>query len=202
VRSTPFGWHEDSPTQGFWDVTYPGVLNNCESCHVAGSYDFSSAATIAALPNMLSSTVGTGIYPGPDTTSTAKTSGFLGSVACTTQFPCDCTLGTACLTPHSPFVTEGTDYSTLYATSGTVGTVPCTLANPCEASPNTLVVTPITAACAACHDKPVAIDHMQANGGHFYEKRSASIGAGLPVEQCMLCHGPNTIASIADMHTK
>ena len=207
VRNTPFGWHEDSPTQGFWQVTYPGLLNNCESCHTPGSYDFSAAASAAAVPNMLASTVGTGKYPGPDTTSTAKTSGFLGSVACTTQFPCNCTQGTACITPHSPFVAEDSlaapnDYSNLYATSGTVNSVACTLANPCEASPNTLVVTPITAACAACHDKPVDIDHMQANGGHFYEKRSASVGAGLPLEQCMLCHGPNAIAAIADMHTK
>jgi OmcA/MtrC family decaheme c-type cytochrome len=201
-RATPFGWHEASPTEGYWQVTYPGKLNNCESCHVAGSYDFTNAASLAAVPNMLPSTVGTGIYPAPDTTSTAKTSGFLGSVACTTMFPCDCTQGTACVTPHSPYVAEGTDYKNLYATSGTVNGVACTLANPCEASPETLVISPITAACAACHDKPVAIDHMQANGGRFYEKRSLVTGPGAPLEQCMLCHGPNTVAAIADMHSK
>jgi len=41
-----------NPT-GFQDVTYPGVLKNCEQCHVAGSYDFSGAANAAALPNLL-----------------------------------------------------------------------------------------------------------------------------------------------------
>ena len=38
---------------GFKEVTYPGVLSNCEQCHVAGSYDFSAAANAAALPNLL-----------------------------------------------------------------------------------------------------------------------------------------------------
>ena len=38
---------------GFQEVTYPGVLNKCEQCHVAGSYDFSAAANAAALPNLL-----------------------------------------------------------------------------------------------------------------------------------------------------
>ena len=41
-----------NPT-GFQKVTYPGVLKNCEQCHVAGSYDFSGAANKAALPNLL-----------------------------------------------------------------------------------------------------------------------------------------------------
>ena len=38
---------------GFKEVTYPGVLKNCEQCHVAGSYDFSAAANAAAVPNLL-----------------------------------------------------------------------------------------------------------------------------------------------------
>jgi OmcA/MtrC family decaheme c-type cytochrome len=38
---------------GFQEVTYPGVLKNCETCHVAGSYDFSGARNSAALPNLL-----------------------------------------------------------------------------------------------------------------------------------------------------
>jgi OmcA/MtrC family decaheme c-type cytochrome len=38
---------------GFQKVTYPGLLNNCEQCHVPGSYDFSAAANTAAVPNLL-----------------------------------------------------------------------------------------------------------------------------------------------------
>jgi OmcA/MtrC family decaheme c-type cytochrome len=38
---------------GFQEVTYPGVLKDCQQCHVAGSYDFSASANAAALPNLL-----------------------------------------------------------------------------------------------------------------------------------------------------
>ncbi|MFA6310890.1 MAG: OmcA/MtrC family decaheme c-type cytochrome [Sterolibacterium sp.] len=38
---------------GFKEVTYPAILNNCEQCHVAGSYDFSAAANSAAVPGLL-----------------------------------------------------------------------------------------------------------------------------------------------------
>lgn len=38
---------------GFQDVTYPGVLKDCQQCHVAGSYDFSATANAAAAPNLL-----------------------------------------------------------------------------------------------------------------------------------------------------
>jgi OmcA/MtrC family decaheme c-type cytochrome len=39
---------------------YPGVLNNCEQCHLPGTYDFSSQSSQAALPNLIWSTVATG----------------------------------------------------------------------------------------------------------------------------------------------
>ncbi|OGA53144.1 MAG: hypothetical protein A3G24_08745, partial [Betaproteobacteria bacterium RIFCSPLOWO2_12_FULL_62_13] len=38
---------------GFGEVTYPGILKNCETCHVAGSYDFTAAANNAALPSLV-----------------------------------------------------------------------------------------------------------------------------------------------------
>ena len=38
---------------GLGEVKYPGVLNNCEQCHVPGSYDFSASANSAALPSLL-----------------------------------------------------------------------------------------------------------------------------------------------------
>ncbi|MDR1841356.1 MAG: OmcA/MtrC family decaheme c-type cytochrome [Holophagales bacterium] len=39
---------------------YPGVLNNCEQCHLPGTYDFSNAQSQAALPNLLWTTAATG----------------------------------------------------------------------------------------------------------------------------------------------
>jgi OmcA/MtrC family decaheme c-type cytochrome len=58
----PFNWHAPSATKGYYQVTFPAVLNRCEMCHLPGTYDFSKASTTAALPNMLYSTVGQGRY--------------------------------------------------------------------------------------------------------------------------------------------
>lgn len=65
-RAQPFTYEAtvDNPT-GFQGVTYPGVLNNCEQCHVAGSYDFSAAANAAALPNLLWTTDAKGDMSNP-----------------------------------------------------------------------------------------------------------------------------------------
>jgi OmcA/MtrC family decaheme c-type cytochrome len=42
-------------------VTYPGLIKNCEQCHVAGSYDFTATANAAAAAGkLLFNTVGTG----------------------------------------------------------------------------------------------------------------------------------------------
>lgn len=159
-RMTQFTWHEESPTEGFWKTTYPGVLNQCEMCHLPGTYDYSSAATTAAYPNMLMSTVGQGTYAA-------------GSV-------------------HSPYVTEATAYGVGFSYNVLTGAV-------VNADPTTLVVSPIVAACSACHDSPIAIDHMQTNGGSFYEPR-ATVFAKPQQEECLLCHGPGRLASIAERH--
>jgi OmcA/MtrC family decaheme c-type cytochrome len=159
-RQTPFTWHQLSPTEGFWETTYPGVLNKCEMCHLPGTYDFSASATQAAYPNMLASTVGQGTYAA-------------GSV-------------------HSPYVAEATNYGAGFSYNVLTGAT----VNP---DPTTLVVSPMVAACAACHDSPIAVDHMQVNGGSFYEARSVAFTKPQR-EQCLLCHGPGRVASIADRH--
>jgi hypothetical protein len=74
----------------------------------------------------------------------------------------------------------------------------CTAAAPCDAAPTTLVKSPVVAACSACHDSDMAIDHMRTNGGTFYEPRSVYKQRD---EECMVCHGPNRLAAIALVHT-
>ena len=68
-RTVPFTWHATSATDNFSSVTYPAILNNCEACHVPGSYDFSNSTNAAAIPNMLVSTVGQGKYDGASATA-------------------------------------------------------------------------------------------------------------------------------------
>jgi OmcA/MtrC family decaheme c-type cytochrome len=160
MRTVDFTWHEESPTEGFWNTTYPGVLNKCEMCHLPGTYDFSLASTTNAYPNMLASTVGQGTYAA-------------GSV-------------------HSPYVLEAQAYGAGFSFNALTGAT-------VTADPTTLVVSPIAAACSACHDSATAIDHMQTNGASFYEARSVAFSKPQQ-EECLLCHGPGRLASIADLH--
>jgi len=196
IRTVGFNWHAACPagtsiTDGsctasnadsFANITYPGILNNCQQCHLAGTYDFSATASAAALPNLLMSTVAAN--------------------------PSSTTLITADITT-APYVTPGTDYglgfTTGNITTGTQNGVACTtaapcvcsLTAPCQATSATLVKSPITAACSACHDSPTDLTHMQQMGGSFYQKRSLAM---VQTEQCMLCHGPGRVAAIADVH--
>ena len=68
-RTVPFTWHATTATDTFANVTYPGILNNCEACHVPGSYDFSNSINANAIPNMLLTTVAKGKYDGASPTA-------------------------------------------------------------------------------------------------------------------------------------
>ena len=93
---------------------------------------------------------------------------------------------------HSPYVAEGTAYGAGFTFNALTGAST-------EAASTTLIISPIVAACSACHDSPAAIDHMQTNGGSFWEPRSA-VSAKPQGEECLICHGPNRIAAISLVH--
>ena len=57
----PYNWHAVSSTEGFFNVTFPGILNDCQTCHLPGTFDF-SATPAQALSSRLLRTVGTGTY--------------------------------------------------------------------------------------------------------------------------------------------
>jgi OmcA/MtrC family decaheme c-type cytochrome len=198
IRGVGFNWHAGCPTGTtfaagtctkdnaapyYAKVTYPGTLNNCLQCHKPGTFDFSATASAAALPNLLMSTVGVGVYAADISTSPYVTVAPTGT----------------------PAVDYGTNFATGNLTSGTKDGVACTtaapcvcsLAAPCNASATTLVESPITAACASCHNAPVAINHMKQMGGTFYGPRANAV---TDAESCMMCHGPGTVAAIAAMH--
>jgi len=62
-RTVAYNWHAVSATENYGTtMTYPGVLNNCEQCHVPGSYDFSADGNAAAVKNLLWTTVATGKF--------------------------------------------------------------------------------------------------------------------------------------------
>jgi OmcA/MtrC family decaheme c-type cytochrome len=60
MRTVPYNWHATSATEGFYNVGYPGVLNQCETCHLAGTYDYSATASAAAADNRQYRTVANG----------------------------------------------------------------------------------------------------------------------------------------------
>ncbi len=71
-RNVKFTWDATSTTgdeldDGFFLVTYPGILNDCLQCHVPGGYDFSGSMYTAnggaqGVSNMLLSTTATGTF--------------------------------------------------------------------------------------------------------------------------------------------
>jgi OmcA/MtrC family decaheme c-type cytochrome len=181
IRTVPFTWHAVAPGEDFSGVSFPSALDTCQACHLAGTYDFSAAATRAALPNMLDSTVATGTY---DSNPIANPTGWfsISPYVAVTRY----------LDPANPDPATAvtTNYGANFSFNAGTGVTT-------QAADTNLVKSPIVSACSACHDDPVAIAHMELNGGSFYQTRAVADGS---TEACLICHGPGKIAAIAQMH--
>jgi OmcA/MtrC family decaheme c-type cytochrome len=176
-RTVPFTWHASSTTESFADIGYPGVLKDCETCHLPGTYDFSATASAAALPNRPYRTVGAGKYDRASSNAVANFS----------------------IAPYvvADNVTDyglGFSFNAGLATSGGVAAGATR-----EAAATTLVNSPITTTCVACHDSTLAVQHMTREGGSIYAPRGTALAT---YETCMLCHGTDRTADIKAMHAK
>jgi OmcA/MtrC family decaheme c-type cytochrome len=171
-RTVSYTWHATEAGPGYGEVEFPGTLNTCTSCHLPNTYDFTDAAALAAVGNMELTTVATGRY---DTNPLVNSTYFT----------------------VSPYVVADgiTDYGAGFAYNAATNVTT-------EAAGTTLVMSPVTAACAACHDSTIAIDHMEANGGQFYAQRASVLALGASQEQCLLCHGPGRITAIGEVHQR
>ena len=58
----PFTWHASTTTESFADVKFPGILAQCETCHLPGTYDFRNADSAAALPGKQYRTMAAGTF--------------------------------------------------------------------------------------------------------------------------------------------
>jgi OmcA/MtrC family decaheme c-type cytochrome len=154
-REQKFSWHAASTTDGFWRIGYPGILNDCETCHLPNTYDFSSAASTSALPNRQYKTVATGKLNG---TSTATA---LAAFSI------------------SPYVTADnvTDYGAGFAYAAATGVIT-------PAAGTTLVSSPIATVCFACHDSALARQHMENEGGSIYKPRATALAKVELCMQC------------------
>ncbi|MFO1327989.1 MAG: OmcA/MtrC family decaheme c-type cytochrome [Rubrivivax sp.] len=146
-RTVPFTWHASSTTESFADIGFPGVLKQCETCHIPNTYNFAAATSAAALPNRPYRTVGQGKYN-----------------------------GTAAADPVarfsiSPYVVADNvfDYGAGFAFNAVTGAIT-------PAASTTLVNSPIATSCVACHDSSQALAHMRGNGGSIYAPRATALG--------------------------
>lgn len=146
-RSVPFTWHAASTSESFADVKFPGVLKECETCHLPNTYNFAAATSQSALANRLYRTTATGKFN--KTASADPIAAFA----------------------ISPYVVADNlaDYGLGFSfNAATQATVP--------AAGTTLVNSPIATACFACHDNAQAVAHMRTNGGSIYAPRSTALG--------------------------
>ena len=171
-RTVDFTWHAVTVGPGYDEIEFPGALNTCTTCHVPGSYEFTSTANFGAISRMQLSTAATGtLDPNPLTNSKYYT--------------------------ISPYVSNDgvTNYGSGFSYNAETNTTT-------EAAGTTLVHSQITGACVACHDSQIAVAHMKQAGGQFYGVRSTVLGLGPSQEQCLICHGPGRIAAIGIVHQR
>ncbi|MFM2119936.1 MAG: hypothetical protein RL722_1404 [Pseudomonadota bacterium] len=188
-RKTPFNWHAGAAGEDFSAVKYPGILAQCETCHLPGTYDFSATASADA--------VGLDLRTGA--VDPAKDKRLHRTVATGTLASSSATAFT-----FSPYITQDVNYGAGFSVTTATGATTA-------AAGTTLVISPTTTVCFACHDAETAASvggsglppkkHMTDNGGSIYAPRSTALGT---TEQCLICHGPgpDRLANIKDMHNK
>lgn len=199
-RKVNFTWHAASTTDGYWTIGYPGVLRNCEACHLPGSYDFSnaSAKSAAGLPTggaadkRLFRYSATGIFNG--TVGTANKS-WSGSACTANQSATTPTVQTdLALYSISPFVTKDntTSYGlgfTFVNPSATASTKLCdpdnngavitvTAGTTREASPTALLESPTSTVCFACHDDETPATGIKASLGGVTARQHMEANGG------------------------
>lgn len=148
-RSVPFTWAawDFTETDNVSKIEYPGVLKNCEQCHLPGTVNFANTggSTITPLYTTTSAGTSTGV-------TTAGPGGTNNSWAI------------------SPYIDPAVNYGLPPAVSVS-GVITTTTAN---TDPN-LVNSPIASACFSCHDTSLAKAHIVSNGGSVYETRSTAL---------------------------
>jgi OmcA/MtrC family decaheme c-type cytochrome len=171
-RETKYNWHAISSTDGFWDVKYPGVLKNCEACHLAGTYDFSAAGSAVPSPNNRQYKT---VMTGNSAAATFSTSPYVAQVI-------------------------GTAYGGGYSVSAATGAITAAAGTTLVTSPITAVCfachdnnTTVSAGMGQ-----TAVAHMKAQGGSIYEARSTAL---LKTELCNTCHGTAGASSIGSVHS-
>ncbi len=82
-RSVKFTWHAVNNTgDDYSNLLYPAILNDCEKCHLSGTYDFSGAAYTSSVMNgMLNVLVAKATYTNTDSLAGFKNSPYVDLVS-------------------------------------------------------------------------------------------------------------------------
>jgi OmcA/MtrC family decaheme c-type cytochrome len=218
-RVNDYTWHASSTSEGFWDVTYPGILNDCQTCHLPNTYNYgTSTGTTAAnnTDNRPFRTVATGRFAlkAGDTTTTYTFSSPGGVPTCTAGVSgAQTAVGAFAMSPFLVSASGGVSnvnfgvgftYNAGLAAAngckpdGTPYSIPAGGTLPADGA--TLVTSPTVTVCSACHDTADALSHFKINGAAYYSPRSTSITGSN--ETCLVCHGAGRIADIKVMHAQ
>ncbi len=177
-RTVPFTWHAVSKTDNYSTLQYPGVLKDCQQCHLPGTYDFSASQyTPDLMASMLNVQANTGKKDPASTTAYV--------------YPQAAPVGSGAWA-YGLKVDNATDYGAGWSINPATGALVAK-----TTQDNNLVTSPITAVCSTCHDTATATSHMEANGGSFYDPRSVAVTR---TEQCLVCHGNGKVADIGAVH--
>ena len=233
-RTVPFTWHtsnlgdETGNALAFQELGYPGLLRNCQQCHLPNTVNFgtgtaannSNAKWAYENGNVPYYTVGQNKYLTAQTYNGYTYNAASGVCATSTTAT---TVTAAADAVTSPYVTKGafattTDYGPGFAYNfgAVAGTTSCTNSGVVlpglapgatrEAADTTLVNSPIANACFACHTTPVAMSHMRGNGGYLYASRAtvkAENGGVMGYrEACIVCHGAGKVADAEVIHAQ
>lgn len=171
-RAVPYTYHAAAAGQSYASVTYPAILNQCETCHLPNTYAYGTA-TSTTLDNRLYRTVVNGTLASTGATYSYAPY-YLTAYANPVLFQLD--------------VNYGVTFSYNAQTSATTA-----------AAATTLVMSPTVTVCSSCHDSADAISHYKANGGSFYAPRSTALTTN---ETCLICHGTGRTVDIVEVHNK
>ena len=227
-RNVPFNWDATgsplpdggvgAPLESFADIEFPGVLRDCQTCHLPSTYDFSATASATALPFKQFRTAATGTFLAAG--QTVNTFSGAGCATVTQSSP-QTELGGLELSPYVatimappvPKPNYGIGYSFNAGASSSTGCTPDGLVYtiPAGSTPDqgdtnaraaygaSLVNSPIAGVCFACHDSSADMAHFNLNGGSIYQPRNQALSQ---TETCLICHGSGKIADIKVVHAQ
>jgi OmcA/MtrC family decaheme c-type cytochrome len=169
-RTKPFTWHASVVGESYADIGYPGILSRCETCHLPGTYDFSSVDSASALPNRPYRTVGTGKY-------NSTVAGSLAAFA------------------NSPYVVADNvrDYGAGYSVTA-AGVITDAASTTLVNSPIA------AACFACHDSSAAILHMEGTGGGSIYRTRGAPDFALNKAEQCTLCHRAGGVKDIKVVH--